>query len=111
MKKLIYVLVIGFGVLFGCSSDDTKSTSKSTASNEPNGETIFKKNCVLCHGADGRLEFNGAKDLTKSVVPLDVRIQQITNGKGLMTPFNGILSEKEIRVVAEYTMSLNPNLK
>lgn len=73
------------------------------------GQKIYQKNCVICHGADGKLQLNGAKDLSVSVLPLDERINQITNGKNLMTPFKGILSEKEIKAVAEYTLQLNSN--
>ena len=35
---------------------------------------------------------------------VEERITQITNGKGLMTAFDGILTEDEIKAVAQYTM-------
>ncbi len=72
----------------------------------PDGMAVFRQNCVVCHGADGRLGLNGAKDLTVSVVPLQERIEIITHGKNLMTPFGTILSPAEIAAVAAYTVSL-----
>ncbi|MEP7323171.1 MAG: cytochrome c [Saprospiraceae bacterium] len=70
------------------------------------GKKTFETYCILCHGADGKLGLNGSKDLTISVISLDERITQVTNGKGVMTPFKDILTEDEIKAVAEYTVSL-----
>ncbi len=97
-----YILAIILTFYFWACAD--KVQDHTTA--KIDGKHIFQKNCVLCHGSDGSLEMNGAKDLSKSTITLDQRITQITNGKNLMTPFKGILSEKEIAAVAEYTMSL-----
>ncbi|MEI6407984.1 MAG: cytochrome c [Bacteroidota bacterium] len=72
----------------------------------PEGSTIFRKNCVVCHGADGKLGMNGAKDLSMSVLPLEERINTITNGRNVMTPFKALLSPEEIKAVAQYTLSL-----
>jgi mono/diheme cytochrome c family protein len=71
----------------------------------PDGMAVFRKNCITCHGADGRLGLNGAKDLTASKLSLNERIHIITNGKNLMTPFKALLTEAEIKAVAEYTTS------
>lgn len=73
---------------------------------DPDGQAIFRQYCVVCHGADGKLGLNGAKDLTVSVLTLEERINIVANGKKLMTPFNEILSPEEIKAVAEYTQTL-----
>ncbi|NND32264.1 MAG: cytochrome c [Saprospiraceae bacterium] len=70
------------------------------------GEKVYRTYCIVCHGIDGKLELNGAKDLSISTIPIEERINQVTNGKGLMTPFQGILSEEQIRQVSEYTFTL-----
>jgi mono/diheme cytochrome c family protein len=70
------------------------------------GKAIYAKYCVLCHGEDGTRAVNGAKDFTQSVMPLDERIVLIKNGKNLMTPFQGILSDEEIEAVSRYSMTL-----
>ena len=90
-------------MLIACSGkENTNATTNDTA----DGATIFKKYCILCHGADGKLGLNGAKDLTVSPLTKAERIVLIANGKNAMTPFKGILSASEIEAVAEYTMSL-----
>jgi cytochrome c6 len=70
------------------------------------GQAIYKKYCVVCHGADGKLGLNGSKDISVSLLTEAQRIEQITNGKNTMTPFKGILSPEEIKAVAAYSMTL-----
>lgn len=108
----IFVLVITFfGTACGSAEEQINqraATAKSskTASAGPDGMAIFRQYCVTCHGADGKLALNGAKDLTISTLTLEERINIITNGKKLMTPFNEILTPEEIKAVAEYTRTL-----
>lgn len=119
MNKL--TILYAFALLFTLSScgggtsesnDSTSdnssasSTPKAAEAEAPDGEKIFRTYCITCHGLDGKLALNGAKDLSVSEVPLDERIVQITKGKNLMTPFEGILSEDQIKAVADYTMTL-----
>lgn len=112
MRKLILLLPI-IALIFACAdANDKKSTKpvkkekKVAASDAPDGKKIFKINCVLCHGADGKLGVNGSKDLTQSTVSLEEAITQITKGKGLMAAYEAILSKEEIESVAKYTLSL-----
>jgi cytochrome c6 len=70
------------------------------------GATIFRKNCVTCHGADGGLGMNGAANLSASILPLDERILVVTNGRRTMQAWSSMLSEAEIKAVAEYTLTL-----
>lgn len=74
------------------------------------GAETFRKNCVLCHGADGKLGLSGAKDLSASVLPEPERINIITHGKAVMPAFDKLLSPQEIAAVAHYTLSLNKQL-
>jgi mono/diheme cytochrome c family protein len=72
-----------------------------------NTRDTFKQYCALCHGMDGTLQLNGAKDFSKSILTLDERINIITNGKNTMTPYKGILSPEQIQELAEYTMKFS----
>jgi len=67
---------------------------------------IYKSHCAICHGMNGALGVNGAKNLTASVISLEEAVAQIYFGKGLMTPFKGTLSDDEIVAVAKYTETL-----
>ncbi|MGB4847232.1 MAG: cytochrome c, partial [Saprospiraceae bacterium] len=84
----------------------SKESSSSGAPSVAEGEQVYKKYCILCHGADGKLGINGAKDLTVCKLTLDEREAQVKKGKNAMTPFEGILSETQIKSVASYTMTL-----
>lgn len=95
---LIFSLVILSILIIACSENDSKKNNS--------GKDIFKKNCVICHGIDGTLGLNGAKDLTKSTLSIDEKILQVTNGKGLMTPFKNILTETEIKQVVDYVQTM-----
>lgn len=109
MKVKIIAFLLA-AVVLACAGggDKSKPSSKSSAKKPVvlDGKKIYKTNCVVCHGMDGKLGINGSKDLTKTDMDLEERIAIITNGKGVMTPFKGLLSEDKIKAVAEYTMKL-----
>ncbi len=84
---------------------DKKEESVASTGNRK-GKLVYKQYCVICHGADGKLAVSGATDLSASTLVLEERIEQITNGKGLMTPYKDILSKEQINSVAEYIEEL-----
>ncbi len=67
-----------------------------------NAKKKYKMYCATCHGFTGNLNVNGAKDLTKSVLRIEGSVAQIYHGRGLMTPFKGLMTEAEIVAVARY---------
>jgi cytochrome c6 len=77
------------------------------AETRPDGMAVFRKNCVVCHGSDGKLGLNGAKDLTQSTLTAAERTAIVTHGKNLMTPFGKQLSADEIDAVVHYTLTLS----
>lgn len=74
--------------------------------NKVDGKKLFKLNCSICHGLKGNMMVNGAKDLTKSAITLQEAVAQVYHGKGLMTPYKGILTDAEIIAVSNYTKTL-----
>ncbi len=70
------------------------------------GKKSYKKFCSVCHGFKGDMAINGAKDLTKTKTNLEERVAQIYFGKGLMTPFKGVMKDEEIISVAKYVATL-----
>ncbi len=113
IKRYFFQMVALFFAV-GCESAEDKIAQRAmeAARNSsdihfvPDGAAVFRKNCVTCHGAQGNLGLNGAKDLTACSLNLEERMTIITNGKKLMTPFGAILSQQEIKAVAEYTLTL-----
>lgn len=100
MRKTIVLFSLAF--IIGACGEKTKSNKSSSA----DGAKVFKINCALCHGADGKLGANGSKDLTASPLSLEERIAIVTNGKGAMAAYGAILSKEDIKAVSEYTLSL-----
>ena len=102
MKKYVLIALMG-GMIWACGGDKASSNS-SSAPKKVDGKKIFKTYCVVCHGLYGDMEVNGAKDLNLSILTLEERISMVTNGKNLMTPFKGVLTEEQIEAVAQYTI-------
>lgn len=112
--RIFLSLLLFISILYAAACGSTEeqinrnaAAAKSTATPvTPDGMAIFRQYCVTCHGADGKLGLSGAKDLTVTALTLEERINIITYGKKVMTPFNEILTPEEIKAVAEYTQTL-----
>lgn len=103
----ICAAILSFGACGGGEKGSSETTSSDTeAKSNIDGKAIYTKYCILCHGADGKQQTNGAKDITVSPMPLAERIALIKTGKNLMTPFEGILTFEEMEAVARYSMTL-----
>ncbi len=100
-----FLILVGFTVSCGQTKNDAVS-QVAEAKNTVDGSIVYKKNCTVCHGEDGKLGVNGSKDLTVSTLTLNERMAIIQNGKGLMTAFGEILTLEEVYAVANYTLDL-----
>lgn len=99
---IIFSIVVLFAWACGGSSEDAQSGEN----REEMGKRLFKTNCSICHGDDGRKGLSGAKMIPDSELSVKQRIQLITQGKGNMMPYKGLLSEEEVEAVAIYTTTL-----
>ena len=102
MNKIIISCFLALLILACAGKENTKVNPKDVA----DGQLIYKKYCVLCHGIDGKLGVNDSKDINLSTLTLEERKVMIRDGKKLMTPFEGVLTEEEIHAVAAYTMTM-----
>lgn len=71
------------------------------------GEAVFAENCASCHtlaaaGTTGTVGPN----LDESKPPEALVVDRVTNGKGIMPPFAGSLSQEEIAEVAKYVSAV-----
>ena len=102
MKKLLVFALLGT-LVYACS----QASGEPTASTQKvDGEKVYKTYCVTCHGLYGDMGASGAFNLQNSVLPVEERINVITNGRKVMTPFKDLLSEEKIEAVAAYTLTL-----
>jgi mono/diheme cytochrome c family protein len=71
-----------------------------------NGREVFKKQCTRCHGDNGTKGTNGARNLQLShMKPEDIQLL-VLNGHKPMPAFKGKLSAEEVKLVADYVISL-----
>jgi mono/diheme cytochrome c family protein len=98
-KALLFIALAIFGL--ACGGSKTKQV------NIEDGKEVYKKYCVACHGENGEKALNGAVKFPESKLSAKERVLVITNGRNMMTPFKGILSEDEIKAVADYTVILS----
>ena len=70
------------------------------------GAALFTAQCIVCHGADGKASFSGAKDLSLSTKSAEEIVETIKIGKNTMPKMAGIYSEQELKALADYVNSL-----
>jgi len=101
------LFLVLFLINYNCKTFAQDTTEKQEiATNDDVAISKYKMLCAVCHGSDGKLNINGASDLSKSKFTKKERIKIITNGKGLMMPFKGILKKDEIKAIAKYLEEL-----
>ena len=101
LAVLALLLIIG---AYGMAEMSKKRGGKETASVD--GKEVFTTNCAKCHGADGKAMLMGAPDLTVSLMDINAATVIIEEGKGLMTPYKGVLTPEQIQAVAKYVGTL-----
>jgi len=82
------------------------ATDSTVISSVDEGKIIFEAKCVLCHGADGKLMLNGAKDLSVSKISSIEILEIVSKGKGLMPAFSEELDEKQLKALTIYVEGL-----
>lgn len=96
-------------LLMACTAADGSSLGeKGTAST---GASIFRSECVMCHGHDGKRKMSGAKDLAKSTLTEEEMNAIVTHGSGAMAGFGTTLSKKQIEEVVEHVRTLHEQVR
>lgn len=84
------------------------------AAAQTDSATQFKRMCTLCHGADGKSDTAMGKslksaDLTSQAVQSQTDaqlVQVISNGKGKMAAYQGILGKQGVEDMVKYVRTL-----
>lgn len=91
-------------LMMGCGeAPDAKKAV--TVDGLPDGGEVYDMYCTLCHGADGTLGINGAKDLTRSTLGRDGMIGIVTYGRNTMAAYNTVLDAAQIEAVVDHVRS------
>ncbi len=65
------------------------------------GKLVYQNSCVNCHGADGKLGYQSAKDLSTTTLSAEEQKQIIRNGKNYMPPHKK-LTDQQVDAVISY---------
>ncbi|NND76781.1 MAG: cytochrome c [Flavobacteriales bacterium] len=100
--SLWLVLIIAWG-LASCDTPYADSVEQA--------KYLFRKNCSLCHGEDGKLGLANSSDLSKSTMSRKEVVAIIRNGKNdepgkVMTPFKDVLSSQDIELLSNFVIGL-----
>lgn len=100
MKKLIGLIVLVVAMTFFSFNTPALADAAKT----------FQAKCAQCH-IGGKNIINPAKTLNKADLEkngkdtLEAIVTQVTNGQSPMPAFKGVLSEAQIKEVAEYVLA------
>jgi mono/diheme cytochrome c family protein len=84
----------------------TTETTPAPAGDAAAGKVVFTANCGGCHTlADAGTSGTVGPNLDDAKPPASLVVDRVTNGRGVMPPFGGQLSAKQIADVAAYVSS------
>lgn len=106
LASVSLLLIIGAYGLAEMSKKQKSKSMENIGATTINAQELYSASCARCHGDDGKLGLLDASDLTASAMDVSARIEIIKNGKGAMTPFNEVLTDEQIKAVAEYSEGL-----
>lgn len=92
----------------GTTGETTETTPPPAAGDATAGKQVFlSAGCTSCHTlADAASTGTVGPNLDDAKPSADLVVERVTNGKGVMPPFKGQLSEKQIADVAAYVSSV-----
>jgi mono/diheme cytochrome c family protein len=99
-----YLIILFFLIsfYFACKSSSGNGSNESPLDDQLNGQKIYKKHCINCHGYDGDMGAHGAFNLQHSTLSFDEKKMVVLKGRNAMTPFEKVLTEPEIDAVVTY---------
>ncbi len=106
-NKLLAILSLVLIIAsYGLAEMSKKPRIDKSTAESMDGATLFSANCSRCHGDDGKLGLTGASDLSVSTLDEAGVMSVILNGRGTMTPYKGVLSDEQAKVIATYILGL-----
>jgi cytochrome c553 len=109
IRALKIALIGGCMVLLFISCGRSPSEKFEIATSKAYEASLFRQNCAICHGpeGDGKMLENGTKvpSLRQGEFKFHTEAEiykQIANGGNGMTPFRGLLSERELHMMAAF---------
>ena len=95
-----FLIIVAFGLANKAKEAKARGTTIAVS-----GKEIFEEKCTLCHGSNGKLGLNGAKDLSVTALDHQNIVTIITEGKNTMASYKAVLTPEQIEAVANYIES------
>lgn len=92
-----FLIIVSFGLAQKARQDKAGGEIAAVS-----GKEIFEDKCTLCHGDNGKLGLNGAKDLSLTTLDHKGITDIITKGKNSMAAYKDVLTTEQIDAVASY---------
>lgn len=70
------------------------------------GKALYQRNCVVCHGEKGALEYNTASNLQETALNAAGIMAIVKNGQNNKMPAYPFYSETDLEAVAAYVLTL-----
>lgn len=106
-KLFIFLAVLTVITLVNaCNGSGQNNNTAPANTAEAKGFKTYENYCKACHGSDGKLGLSGAANLAASILSKQEVTQVVTNGRRLMAPFKGKLSDEQIDEVSDYVLTL-----
>jgi cytochrome c5 len=102
----VLLIITSYGLAEMHKKKKGKSATIETTATLSGQEIYAKLNCAICHGQDGKLMLNGAKDLTASTLSRADIEHQILNGKNAMPAYKDALTPEQLKSLTDYVTSL-----
>ena len=103
MQVKSFYLIILIAIFFNSCQTKLKKDNKQSIE-----ISIYKDNCSICHGDDGKKQVSGAKDLSVSTLSDELVKQAIINGNpnAGMPAYGNRLSPSEIDSLVSFVIRL-----
>jgi mono/diheme cytochrome c family protein len=107
MKRILVIIGSPVLLFFACGSNGMADMDGRQPKDM--GAQLYGMHCSLCHGKDGGLGLNGARDLRRSMLSVAEMKAIVLNGKGVMMPYKNALTTAEVDAVVAHVRTLRVN--
>jgi mono/diheme cytochrome c family protein len=108
LKSFVIILFVVFGIT-ACLNSNTKPKRFAIADSKSYEASLFRQNCVICHGPEGDGRTLGDGKVVPSLREGELKFKtegeiykQISEGGNGMVPFRSQLTEREIRSLVNF---------
>lgn len=103
----VFLIVMSYGLAEMNKKAKTGPKVDTSSISDPieAGKLIYTNSCATCHGADGKLGLNGAKDLSVTQLSAEDQKTIIRNGKNAMPGYKD-LSDEQLDAIVQYITTL-----